>query len=129
VSSIQLAALGHGYEKWGNFPLERTRFFDLVRTTGAKGVVVLSGDRHYTSINVEKAAAPYPIYDFTSSAINMPYGGAAEDLPTMVAKGYPQENYGVVGIDWAGRTITLAAHDKQGAVVFSHVVPFGEIGA
>lgn len=129
VSSIQLVALGHGYEKWGNFPPERARFFDLVRTTGAKGVVVLSGDRHYSAINAEPAAAPYPIYDFTSSAINMPWGaGEGETLPTMVTPGYTQENYGVVSIDWAGRTVTLEARDKAGARVFARVVPFAEIG-
>jgi len=130
VSSVQLAALGHGYEKWGNFPPERTRFFDLVKSTGAKGVVVLSGDRHYTAINMEPAAAPYPIYDFTSSAINMPWGaGESETLPTMVSPAYTQENYGVVSIDWTKRTVTLEARDKQGQSIFAKAVPFAEIGA
>jgi len=130
VSSVQIAALGHGYEKWGNFPLERTRFFDLVKSTGAKGVVVLSGDRHYTAINMEPVAAPYPIYDFTSSAINMPWGaGESETLPTMVSPAYTQENYGVVSIDWTKRTVTLEARDKQGQPIFAKAIPFAEIGA
>jgi alkaline phosphatase D len=129
VSSIQLVALGHGYEKWGNFPPERQRFFDLVKSTGAKGVVVVSGDRHYTSINKEPSAAGYPIYDFTSSAINMPWnGGEGETLPTMVTRPFAQENYGVISIDWAGRTLALESRDKQGAPVFTQPVPFGEIG-
>jgi alkaline phosphatase D len=105
VSSIQLVALGHGYEKWGNFPPERQRFFDLVKSTGAKGVVVVSGDRHYTSINKEPTAAGYPIYDFTSSAINMPWSaGDGETLPTMITRAYTQENFGMVSIDWAARS-------------------------
>lgn len=129
VSSIQVAALGHGWEKWGNFPPERARFFDLIRSTGAKGVIVLSGDRHYAAINVEKTAAPYPIYDFTASAVNMPWGaGEGEALPTMVSPATTQENFGVVSIDWVGRAVTLEARDRQSAPVFSRTIPFADIG-
>jgi alkaline phosphatase D len=44
VSSVQVLAEGHGWERWGNFPRERQRLYDLIRDTGARGVVYLSGD-------------------------------------------------------------------------------------
>lgn len=131
VSSIQISADGHGWEKFGNFPHERARFFELVGRTGAKGVVVLSGDRHYTSINragAEKAG--YPIYDFTSSAVNMPWSlPASEKLPTLVTEGYSKENFGAIAIDWAGKSLTLEARDKDDKPIFSRTIPFAEIGA
>eukprot|EP01052_Picozoa_sp_SAG31_P038237 SAG31_NODE_5071_length_2761_cov_4.024793_1_plen_82_part_00 len=46
VSSVQLAVAGHGYERWGLMPTELQRFYDLIDSTRAAGVVVLSGDRH-----------------------------------------------------------------------------------
>jgi alkaline phosphatase D len=46
VSSIQVVAEDHGFEKWMNLPRERDRLFKLIRDTGAGGVVLLSGDRH-----------------------------------------------------------------------------------
>ncbi|HEX4608356.1 MAG TPA: alkaline phosphatase D family protein, partial [Urbifossiella sp.] len=69
-SSIQLVADEHGFEKWANFPKERDRFYDLVRKTGAAGVVVLSGDRHLGEISLDPAAVGYPLYDVTSSGLN-----------------------------------------------------------
>jgi len=36
VSSIQVLAEGHGWERWGNLPAERQRLFDLVRDAGAR---------------------------------------------------------------------------------------------
>ncbi len=31
VSSIQILADDHGFEKWGNFPLERKKFLDTIK--------------------------------------------------------------------------------------------------
>jgi alkaline phosphatase D len=131
VSSIQIVAEGHGWERWGNFPLELKRFYDLVASTGAKGVVVLSGDRHYSAINrTLPGVTPYPIYDFTSSAINMPWTvGSSETLPTMVTPGEFGENYGLVRIDWTARTITLETRNAKDQPAFTQVVPFAAIGS
>jgi phosphodiesterase/alkaline phosphatase D-like protein len=50
VASFQLAVVGHGFERWGLIPAELQRFYDLIETTRANGVVVLSGDRHIGAI-------------------------------------------------------------------------------
>jgi alkaline phosphatase D len=59
VSSIQVLAEGHGWERWGNFPRERQRLYDLVRDSGVNGVIFLSGDRHVGAIYRETAGTPY----------------------------------------------------------------------
>lgn len=135
VSSIQVLATGHGWEKFGNFPAERARMFDIIRRSDARGVVFLSGDRHYGSIAKEPAGAVgvgYDLYDFTASAINMPWGvgpeGVQERVPNRVTPAIGQENFGLVKIDWEGRSVTLEGRDKTGATVFTQVVPFGSIG-
>lgn len=78
VSSIQVVADDHRWEKWGNFPAERRRLFRLLRETGANGVVILSGDRHSGELSLldparephpDFTAPGYPLYDLTSSAL------------------------------------------------------------
>jgi alkaline phosphatase D len=130
VSSVQVVAENHGWERWGNFPLEQQRLYDLIGATGARGVVFVSGDRHYASVNrTAEGRSAYPLYDFTASSINMPWSaGSSESLPTMVTQAYTQENYGVVRIDWAGRTLAFELRDAEDAVVFSQPVRFAEIG-
>jgi alkaline phosphatase D len=73
ISSVQLIPHEHGSEKWGNFPKERTHFLELLGRTKAKGVVVISGDRHLA----ELSALPrgdgllYPLYEMTTSGLNL----------------------------------------------------------
>jgi alkaline phosphatase D len=78
VSSIQIVANDHRWEKWGNFPAERRRLFRLLRETGANGVVILSGDRHSGELSLldparephpDFTAPDYPLYDLTASAL------------------------------------------------------------
>ena len=51
VSSTQVLAEGHGWERWGNMPLERQKFLDTIRDSGAKGVVLLSGDAYRRALS------------------------------------------------------------------------------
>jgi hypothetical protein len=69
VSSVQVVADGHGWERWGNLPLQRQQLYDLIRTTGADRVVVLSGDRHVGAIYRETQGLPYPLIEITTSGI------------------------------------------------------------
>jgi alkaline phosphatase D len=132
VSSVQVLAEGHGWEKWGNFPRERQRLFDTVQRAGAKGVLFVSGDRHYAMIAKEPAsAAGYPLYEMTASAVNMPWSlpGKEEAIPQRVGPSVFGVNYGGVAIDWIGRAVTLEIRDRDDKVVHSQVVPFAEINA
>jgi alkaline phosphatase D len=131
VSSIQVVADGHGWEKWGNFPAEQKRLFDLIRATNAKGVVFISGDRHISGIYREPAeTVGYPLYDFTASSVNMPWGAGGSEQPgtRRLGDAYYLENYGMVEIDWAARAIKLSIRDKQDVEVRARRISFEEIG-
>ncbi len=130
LSSIQIVAEGHGWERWGAFPREQQRFYDLLAETDARGVVVVSGDRHYSAVNrTAPGRTPYPLYDFTASSINMGWSaGDAESLPTMITPAYTEENYGVIRIDWAGRSLALELRNREDAIVFTQPVSFAEMG-
>lgn len=128
VSSSQCVVEGHTWERWGNLPLERARLYKLIATTGARGVVVLSGDRHMGAIYRETTAPlPYPLYELTSSGITHPWGKGTEPGPNRIGELVTEIHYGRIDIDFAARTLTLALHGVQGARLREQVVGFDEI--
>lgn len=127
VSSIQLVADGHGWEHWGNLPVERDRFYQLIQKTGARGVIVLSGDRHIGAIYKETAGVPYPLFEVTSSSLNKPAGITDEPGPQRIGPIFPGENYGLVTIDWTQRTLVLTLKDVSGQPVLSASVALASL--
>lgn len=117
VSSIQVLAEGHGWERWGNLPLERERLIRLIAQTGAGGVVLLSGDRHLGALYERTRDAPYVIHEITSSSFNRPFRDAREHDPLQQGDIYTEANFGMVVIDWSARRVALELHAEDGALV------------
>ncbi|MBM83691.1 MAG: phosphodiesterase [Planctomycetaceae bacterium] len=110
ASSIQCVSESAGQETWSNLPRERERFFNLIRSTKANGVVVISGDRHWSELSVARDWTPYPIYDLTSSSLNQPHGRGTptKNQYRALPKTFHKENYGEVLIDWTADDPTLS---------------------
>jgi alkaline phosphatase D len=105
VSSIQVLAEGHGWERWGNLPRERERLVQLIAETGARNVIVLSGDRHVGGL-YHRPGEPEGLYEITSSGLNMAYAAVHEVGPLRLGQVYGAPNFGTIDIDWwAGRVI------------------------
>ena len=136
VSSVQVVPDDHGWEKWGNHPQERDRLFSLIRETGARGVVVLSGDRHLAEISILPADDPkgvgYPLIDVTASGLNKG-GGGSPDEPNRYRMGdnFRGNNYGRVSVDWdaSDPLVTLEVLDEEGRSVRRHDVRLGALRA
>lgn len=133
VTSYQLMADGHGWERWGLFPAERQRFYDLVARTRASGVVLVSGDRHRAGIYCESKGTPYPIHELTSSAINMGWtrdsDPGEEPGPNRIGPTYCGNNVGLVTLDWSARRIGFFILDEQDRAVLSHSFAMDELSA
>ena len=128
VSSTQVLAEGHGWERWGNMPLERQKLLETIRDSGAKGVVLLSGDRHIGALYRETPPGLQPLYELTSSGLNMVYWAANEPGPNRVGALYAAANFGVVDIDWWEHKVTLALRDEGGNTRRSAILSFDELG-
>jgi alkaline phosphatase D len=102
ASSIQVVAEDHNWEKWMNFPAERKKLFELIRETGAAGVVFISGDRHLAELSMMDSGVGYPIYDLTSSGLNR--GGVRwrsyEPNRHRVGTMNWGDNFGLILVDW-----------------------------
>ena len=129
ASSIQLIADGHYWEAWRTMPRERERFYRLLKSTDANGVIVISGDRH--------TAALYRLdnlYEITSSSLNLPLtqllgNRTPEDEPGPNRHGRPfyESNYGLIDIDWRTHTASLQVIDEQDIAVRRVTIPLGKL--
>ena len=131
ASSIQVVSEEHGYETWGNFPLERDRLFRLIRETGAGGVVFVSGDRHVAEISrVPPEEAGYPLYDVTSSSLNKPFNAGEPDQNRYRTSDgqFSLSNFGVIGIDWGSDPLLrLQIRDENSAIAFQEEAPLSRL--
>jgi alkaline phosphatase D len=127
VSSIQVVADGHGWERWENLPLQRQQLYDLIRTTGAERVLVLSGDRHLGAIYRETQGLPYPLIEITASGITQAFPGAVETSPQRVGALYGAVNFGTIEIDWWAERLTVHLRGENGEPVRTLAVSFQEI--
>jgi alkaline phosphatase D len=102
VSSIQVLADEYPFEKWANFPRERERLYELLRRTGAEGVLILSGDRHHGEISLDTQVLDYPLYDITASGFNQASKGwrAPERNSKRVAAVPYGDHFGWITVDW-----------------------------
>jgi alkaline phosphatase D len=116
VTSTQFLAEGHGWERWGNFPLQRQKMVDTIRAARAEGVVFLSGDRHIGALYRETPQGLYPMYEITSSGLNKVYAAAKEPGPNRIGDLLAMANFGTVEVDWPSRKLTLALRDVPGDV-------------
>ena len=120
ASSIQILSAEHKYEKWANFPKARERLLDLVRTSGARGVVFISGDRHLAEITRLDSPGHEPLYDVTSSGLTHSWTSfPGEPNSLRVGSVFHQLNFGMLTIDWRPEpaVVDLQILDIRGAVV------------
>jgi alkaline phosphatase D len=135
ASSVQFVPEEHHWEYWANFPRERTRLARLIGETKASGVIIISGDRHLAEISRLPATDPangagYPLLDVTSSSLNVPSGGNADE-PNRHRLGfnYRKVNFGTIEIDWSAPDplITLQVRDIDGKPALEHQIKLSEL--
>ena len=108
-SSYQVIPNDHGYEKWGNFPAERKRFFDLIVKTKPARPIILSGDRHIAEISkFELDGLDYPLYEFTSSGLTHTWNTLRDEKNThREGELIIEKNFGVIDIMHQGENILI----------------------
>lgn len=109
VSSIQVLSNQHGFEKWGNFPHEAAKLEKMIADTKAKGVIILSGDRHIAEFSSKAVPGlAYPLIDFTSSGLTHTYSGfSSEDNPYRKGEVVKDLNFGILKLDLKNNRIVM----------------------
>ncbi len=129
VSSIQVLATAHRFEKWANMPDERSRLFKLLKDTNSGPTILLSGDRHLAEVSqlsTDQSALPYDLYEMTSSG--MTHAGAPDDPGPLRLQGTftRAKNYGLIDIAWqkASPAVTLTIRSAEGKTLSATEVRF-----
>lgn len=122
ASGIQILPQDHGYEKWDNFPAERTKLIDLITVLNVKKPLLISGDRHISEVSrLDVDGLNDPIVEFTSSGLTHSYEESTElnmlrEGPLVTAK-----SFGIIDINWTAEPIIeLSAIGKQDTVFFNY---------
>ena len=109
ISSIQFLSNEHGFETWGNMPHEVDKLKVIIGSSGAKGILVLSGDRHiseFSKTSVEGLS--YPLIDFTSSGLTHSYSNFdSEPNPFRVGRVVSNISFGLLKINFETKTIIM----------------------
>ena len=122
VSSIQLLSGQHRFEAWGNFPHEVQRLIHVIEDSGARGVFILSGDRHISEFSRrESGTLNFALVDFTSSGLTHAYRNfSGEPNPYRLGQVVARESFGVVLLDFKKSEVTFQMRG-DGNVVLQEV--------
>ncbi len=118
VSSIQFLSQEHGFECWRNMPHEADKLENLIKSSGAKNTIILSGDRHISEISKKEIdGLAYPIIDFTSSGLTHSYSDFKGEpnkyrLGSVVSK----KSYGTLNFDFKNKTVTMEIRGENNVV-------------
>jgi len=121
VSSIQVIPTNHGFEKWGNFPHERSKLLEMIEDSNTP-TVIISGDRHKAGLYRKGN-----IIELTSSSMNKPLPSYLSKIWDLISKEtdtnliddmfYP-ENYGTLSFGPKG-SLVISLKDIEGKIVNS----------
>ena len=102
VSSIQVVASEHRFEKWANFPNEQRRLYQLLENHQSKKLFIISGDRHAGEISAEPIKGwNTPLIDVTSSGLTNTWSRRFDETNSRaLGPKVIENNYGFIEIDW-----------------------------
>ena len=130
LSSIQILATEHVFEKWDLFPHERLKMMKLLDSIETKSLII-SGDRHKGDLYKKGS-----LIELTSSSLNKPTTAARisrnlpivadsikkqllEDDKLLQNKIYNYENFGLIKINTKTQKIEISLNDINGNEVFA----------
>jgi len=113
LSSIQILATQHRFEKWSNFPAEREKLLKLINESpNAANTILISGDRHRGALYKSNAT-----YELTASALNKVGSQNVELDPLLVDQTFTELNYGIVEIDSEDSSVQIYLKNIKGEIL------------
>jgi len=121
VSSIQFLSTEHGYETWGNMPLEIERMKNLILKYKPQGVIFLSGDRHLAEFSSLKLdGLEYPLIDFTSSGMTHSWSSFTEESNVnRMSDVVTEKNFGILSFDFQKNTVNMEIRGEENKLLQS----------
>jgi alkaline phosphatase D len=131
VSSIQFLSGEHGFENWGNMPHQADKLANLIKFSGAKNTIILSGDRHISEISKKEIdGLPYPLIDFTSSGLTHSYSDFKGEpniyrLGNVVSK----KSFGILNFDFKNNAVTMEIRGENNVVFETYTQNYSNLAS
>jgi len=121
VSSIQVLSSEHGYETWGNMPHEVDKLKSMIVNSKAKGVILLSGDRHISELSaIDISGLNYPLYDFTSSGLTHSYSEfPGEPNKYRVSEVISEKSFGLLKFNFKKHELNMEVRGEGNKLIYS----------
>ncbi len=118
VSSIQFLSYEHGFESWGTMPHEVDKLTNLLKSTHAKNVIILSGDRHISEISKrEIEGLAYPLIDFTSSGLTHSYTNfKGESNKYRLGNVVSKKSFGLLKFNFKTNSVTMEIRGENNVI-------------
>jgi len=122
-------------ESYAQYPKERNALFDFIAANNIKGVIFLSGAKHYSEVS-KRVWNGYPIYDFTCSSLTaLPHPlplkllGFYHNRWRVRGTEFPFRNFGRVSVTGASgnRSLKVEVFGRAGHVQRSLVIDQKEL--
>ncbi len=128
LSSIQVLSGEHGFETWGNFPSEVEKLKELLVTSEAKNVIILSGDRHISEFSVaEVEGLDYPLMDFTSSGLTHTYEAfSGEYNPYRLGEVVKKKSFGILKFNFENERVKLEMRRENNELYQDYILKFSK---
>ncbi len=121
-------------EGWAQFPEERKDLINFIRENRIRGVLFITGDRHFAELIKHIEPELYPLYDFTTSPLTSgtfkPTKGDADNpeiIPGTLVTGV--RNFGIIEASGTAkdRKLTLKIIDASGKQWWTHEIRADEL--
>jgi alkaline phosphatase D len=122
------------FETWSNYPHEQQQLADWLQQQGIRGVLFLSGDRHFAQMLRVERPGTYPLWEVTSSPLTAGVatnpGDNERNNPDLVPGSIvTQRNFGLLRIAGpkAARTIAFELYDTDGRLLVRQEVKAADL--
>ncbi len=113
------------YETYSTYPRERQRIIDRITQEGLKGVVFVTGDRHFTQLSKLELSNGQSLYDLTVSPLSSS-AHAAKETNTLAVEGTYVEQRNFATLRFSGatkqRVLTITVHDGDGKLLWEKAI-------
>lgn len=115
------------FENYATYPEEKEKLLKEIEVNKIKGVLFLSGDRHFTELSKLERNGTYPLYDWTVSPLTSGVSESfKEDNNTHQVEGslFAVNNFGIISFSGnkANRQMKLSLFDKEGKELWNKVI-------
>ncbi len=118
VSSIQFLSFEHGFETWGNMPHEVDKLENLIKSSQAKNIIIISGDRHISEISKKHLDGVLnPLIDFTSSGLTHSYTDINEETNLYrVGNLVSNKSFGILKFEYHNNAVRMEARGENNVI-------------